>query len=234
MLKCDTLVFVPGLMGTHLMWEIQEEALKDHMNVIVANTRKDTSIADMATRLLDTVQGNFAICGLSMGGYVALEVLAQASERVSHYALLDTNAHADSEEAKSKREQGIKLSEEGKFEDVVNAFLPTILGERARTDDTILKMLRKQCDDTGMQGFIRQQKAIMGRKNHLDLLAEHSQPSLILCGKEDMLTPPHLHYEMVERLPNSDFQLLGDCGHISSMERPNAVLSALINLMHRT
>lgn len=232
-MNCDTLVLVPGLLGNHHMWEHQYESLKDHMNVVIANTRKDTTIADMATRILDTVQGNFAIAGLSMGGYVTLEVLAQGGDRVSHFGLLDTNAHADDKDSKERRNQSIALAENDKFDDVLASFLPLILGERARSDAEIIASVKLQANEIGIAGFVRQQKAIMKRANHMENLQNYLQPSLVLCGKEDALTPPHVHYEMVEQLPNSDFQLLGDCGHVSSMERPNAVLSALINLMHR-
>lgn len=233
MLKCDTLVLVPGLLCNHHMWERQYEALKDHMQVVIANVRKDTSVKDMATRVLDTVTGNFAIAGLSMGGYVTLEVLAQGADRVSHFALMDTNAYADQKDATEKRKQAIALAEQDKFDQVLGALLPSILGERAIADTEILDTMKLMASDTGITGFIRQQKAIMARADHRENLKNYTQPSLILCGKEDVLTPPHVHYEMVEQLPNSDFQLLGDCGHMAPMERPNAVLSALINLMHR-
>lgn len=233
MLKCDTLVLVPGLMSNHHLWESQYEALKDHLTVVIATVRKDTSLKDMASRILDTVPGQFAICGLSMGGYVTLEVLAQASERVSHFGLMDTNAGSESDEARSNRMQTIESAEAGNFEQIISGFIPKILGERAMTDQAILDTVRLMANDTGVGGFVRQQKAIMERENHLDRLASYQQPSLVLCGKEDILTPPHVHYEMAESLVNADFQLLGDCGHISPMERPNAVLSALINLMHR-
>lgn len=233
MLKCDTLVLVPGLMCNHHMWEHQYEALKDHMTVVVANTRKDVSIQDMATRILDTVSGSFAIAGLSMGGYVTLEVLAQGADRVSHFALMDTNAHSDTDDALERRKQAIKLAEADKFQEVINTFIPTILGDEALANETIVNTVKLMAGEIGVAGFIRQSKAIMNRVDHMDNLQNYSQPSLILCGREDILTPPHKHYEITEQLPNADFQLLGNCGHMTPMERPNAVLSALINLMYR-
>src|SRR5690606_3422780 len=92
------LVLVPGLRCDGYLYAPIIELLPDHVAAVVADISRDDSIAAMARRILVSAPARFALAGLSMGGYVVLEMIRQAPERITHLALLDTNARADSEE----------------------------------------------------------------------------------------------------------------------------------------
>ncbi len=232
-MECGTLVLVPGLTCDIRLWEHQHFALSQHIDVIIADTFRDDTIEAMADRILCSVDGSFAIAGFSMGGLVTLEVLRKASQRVSHFALLDTNAAAETPKS-SKYQQGVIESVEGgNFKEVAESLLGNMIGERAKQDTALVNMLRGMLMEKGAESFIRQLKAVIGRTNHMEALSSYTQPSLVLCGMEDAITPPELHMKMVANLPNADLVMLTDCGHMSPMERPGDVTVALASLLHR-
>jgi len=99
----ETLVLIPGLACTVRLFEPQIAALSTGCTIVVADNTLDDSIAEMAARLLRDVNGTFALAGLSMGGYIAMEVMRQAPGRVERLALLDTSARPDTPEASQDR-----------------------------------------------------------------------------------------------------------------------------------
>src|SRR3954452_10239877 len=105
----DTLVLVPGLNCTARLFEPQVAALRAGREILIADHARDDTMAAIARRLLDRAPERFALAGLSMGGYIALEVMHQAPERVARLALLDTNARADTDEQRLSREREIAL-----------------------------------------------------------------------------------------------------------------------------
>lgn len=89
------LILVPGLLCDDALWAHQSEFLADIVDFEIAETTLDDNLADMARRILETAPPRFALAGLSMGGYVSLEIMRQAPDRVSRLALLDTSASPD-------------------------------------------------------------------------------------------------------------------------------------------
>src|ERR671910_3288293 len=118
------LVFVPGLLCDDRLWRHQVEHLADLTNPTIADVTKGASMPEMARVVLDAAPERFALAGLSMGGYVALEIMRGAPERVARLALLDTSARADTPEQTATRRQLIELSHEGRFDEVPRKLLP--------------------------------------------------------------------------------------------------------------
>ncbi len=110
----ETLVLIPGLACTSRLYEAQIAALSGERTVLVADHTRDDSIQAMAARLLREAPERFSLAGLSMGGYVALDVMRQAPGRVARLALLDTSARPDTPEASQDRERLIALAEAGR------------------------------------------------------------------------------------------------------------------------
>ncbi len=77
--------------------------------------------------------------------------------------------------------------------------------------------------DVGAGAFQRQQRALMARPDSRDFLPEITCPTLIICGEEDILTPPKVHREMADLIPKAILHIIPDCGHLSTMERPERV-----------
>src|SRR3954452_8025064 len=130
----DTLVLVPGLNCTARLFEPQVAALRAGREILIADHARDDTMAAIARRLLDRAPERFALAGLSMGGYIALEIMHQAPERVTRLALLDTNARADTDEARTNRLRPIALAESGRFPEVHAALWPNFVHAERRGD----------------------------------------------------------------------------------------------------
>ena len=221
------LVLIPGLLCTAALWRPQLDALADVADMSIADHTRHDSMAALAEDILAAAPPRFALAGLSMGGYIALEMVRQAPERVSRLALLDTNACADTPEQKKMRQDFIALAGRGKFKGVTPRLIPNLI-HPDRLDDHELKLtIIHMARDTGTDVFIRQETAIMNRLDSRPYLSVIRCPTLILCGREDKPSPLSLHEEMAALIPGSELRVIERCGHLSTLERPAAVNAAL-------
>jgi len=227
MVKKTSLVLLPGLLCDRELWHRQIESLGDVASPWVADLTLDDSMAAMARRVLAAAPPDFALAGLSMGGYCALEIMRQAPARVTRLALLDTGARADSPEQTARRRGLIELAEKGDFKGVTPRLLPLFLHPDHLKDADLAGRVTAMAHRVGKDAFLRQQKAIMGRIDSRPYLPRVACPTLLLCGRQDQLTPPALHEEMAAQIPGALLEVIEDCGHLSTMERPDAVDAAL-------
>ena len=223
----DTLVLVPGLNCTQRLYEPQMAAFGSICKIIIGDHRRDDGMAAIASRVLEAAPDRFALAGLSMGGYVALEIMHQAPGRVTRLALLDTNARADTEEARESRKCMIALAEEGRFAEVHEALWPKLVHLKRQGDAALESIVRTMAQETGPEAFIRQQRAIMGRRDSRARLRSTNIPVLVLVGDEDLLTPPEQAREMADLLPRASLVVVPECGHLSTLEEPDRVNRAL-------
>jgi pimeloyl-ACP methyl ester carboxylesterase len=170
--------------------------------------------------------GRFALAGLSMGGYCALEIVRQAPERVAALALLDTSARPDTPEGTTNRRRLVKLAEHD-FDRVVDELLPKLVAPAHLADPAIAGVVRAMARAFDPTSFARQQEAIISRADSRPLLPTIACPTLVLCGREDALTPPAVHEEMAAAIPRARLVLVDGSGHLSPLERPEAVTAAL-------
>jgi pimeloyl-ACP methyl ester carboxylesterase len=226
-MSVEPLVLVPGLNCTPALFEPQTVAFGSSHPIEIADHTRDDTMTGIAARLLADAPERFALAGLSMGGYIALEVMRQAPRRVTRLALLDTNAREDTDEARRNRERLIDLAETGRFADVHDALWPRLVHPRRKHDTTLEGIVRRMAEDTGPEAFVRQQRAIMGRCDSRDLLSSITAPTLVLVGAEDALTPPEQAREMAGLIAGASLVVVPDCGHLSTLERPDAVNDAL-------
>lgn len=222
------LVLLPGLLCDAELWRHQIDHLQAVADPIVADLTEHDSMEAMAASVLDAAPEKFALAGLSMGGYVAQAVLRLAPERVLRLALLDTNFHADTNAQKTRRRDMMGLAEKGDFKGVTPRLLPSLIHEDRLDDEALVNAVMGMAERVGQEAFLRQERAILNRKAGHDVLKQVRSPTLVLCGAEDALTPRHLHEEMAELLLQSNLVVVADCGHLSTMERPQAVTDAMI------
>ena len=161
-----------------------------------------------------------------MGGYTALEIMRRAPERVSALALLDTSARPDTPEASENRRKQIALAATD-FDAVINALFPKLVLAVHATDPELSALFTAMAQKVGAAAFARQQAAIMGRADSRPHLAHITCPTLVLCGRDDGVTPVTVHEEMAAAIPGSVFEIVETCGHLSAMEQPAAVTLAL-------
>ncbi len=228
-----TLVLVPGLLCTPVLFEAQTQALATQIKTAVAQTTGMDSITAMAEHLLRVHQGELIVAGLSMGGYIAMEAARLAPERVSALGLLSTAADQDSQERQAMRRELIRISALGKFKGVTPRLLPQFLSPAALQDDELRARVIAMAGTVGQKNFVLQQSAIMGRRDQRAFLATYKRPSLVLCGTQDTLTPPEKSHEMAALLPDSELVLLESTGHLSTMEAPHDCTQALMRLIAR-
>jgi pimeloyl-ACP methyl ester carboxylesterase len=228
MAEKQRLLLLPGLLCDAALWQFQSEALADVADVSVADLTKSDSIADMARDALAAAPDRFALAGLSMGGYVALEIIRQAPERVTHLALLDTSARPDTPELTERRKALIELAARGKFKGVTPRLLPLLLHRDHQfppLSDIVIDMATR----IGQPAFVRQEIAIMNRIDSRPFLKDIAVPTLVMVGADDQLTPVAVNEELADGIKGSEFQVIARCGHLTSLEKPDMVNRAMFD-----
>ncbi len=221
------LVLVPGLLCSARLYAPQISGLWPFGQVAVADHRRDADMGTIAAAILAQAPPRFALAGLSMGGYIAFAMMRLAPERVAKLALLDTSARPDTPEQTAGREKFIAMAEAGKLADVVAALTPRFLHRNRHNDEALKRVVREMAAETGPEAFVRQQKAIMSRTDSRPLLANIRCPSLVLVGDGDQLTPPELAKEIAGGITAARLVVVPECGHLSTLEKPEAVNAAL-------
>lgn len=222
------LILVPGLLCDEGLWNPVLPALEPIAAVTVSDrhTRFD-GISQIAEAVVDGAPPRFALAGLSMGGYVALEICRRFPDRVSRLALLDTSARPDTPEQTERRERMIALSRKGMFDQVVNTLF-SLLVHADRLDDDLLKQeINSMALRLGHDVFVRQQQAIIDRIDQRPHLPAIACPTVVICGRQDGITPLDGAREMAAKIPAARLRIIEACGHMSTMERPEAVGSVL-------
>jgi pimeloyl-ACP methyl ester carboxylesterase len=227
----ETLILVPGLLCDEVVWAQQRAALAERVDVHVAHHGLLDSLGAMAQRIIDQAPSRFAIAGHSMGGRVALEVVRRVPDRVIALALLDTGAtplapgEAGEREASGRyalleasRRQGMRAMAWIWLQNMVH---PSRLSDSALTEP-ILEMMARKTPDI----FAAQIQALLSRPDARDVLPKIRCPALLLCGNEDAWAPVKQHGDMASVIPRSKLIVVPECGHMSPMERPEAVTEA--------
>ena len=218
---------LPGLLNDNRVWQHQLPILSRTNSVIAVDLTEHNSIVKLASAALSQAQAErFALAGFSLGGYVALEIIRQAPDRVAALALLDTSARPDSPQAVKARQGMIALSQTD-FDAVVNSFLPRVVHPSRVGDQSLINTLVEMAHTVGKDAFIRQQQAAINRTDSRPFLKDIHCPTLVLCGREDLITPLELHEELASGISNSQLVIIEQCGHMSPLEHPHHVTEAL-------
>lgn len=221
------LVLLPGLLCDAALWRHQTETLSDVADMSVADVTTEDQAGPLAQRILASAPEEFALAGLSMGGYIAFEILRQAPDRVMRLALLDTSARADTPEKTKLRQDFIELAQTGEFKGVTPRLLPRLIHPDRLQDAELVASILAMAERIGRDAFIRQERLLMMRPDSRHDLSLIHCPTLVLCGRQDGLTPLADSEEMAEKIPRAKLVVVEDCGHLSTMERPRAVTAVL-------
>lgn len=223
----EPLILLPGVLNDADLWAAQAADLADVAEVWVPAMTGHDNLPDLAAEILAAAPPRFALCGLSMGGYTAFEIWRQAPTRVTRLALADTTARPDTKHTQQRRRGLISLAQKGAFQGVTPRLLPSLIAAAHLEDSDLTGRIHAMARRIGRDGFIRQQQAIMARPDNRDLMPDIRVPALVICGREDQLTPPSQAQEMAAALPDADLAVLVHAGHLAPMERPAAVSRAL-------
>ena len=151
------LVLVPGLLCDEALWDPQVHWLSELVNISFGEVHFDSNFADMAGRILASAPEKFALAGLSMGGYVCMEIMSQAPERVERLALFDTTARADTVDQMKQRRALMKLATIGKFKGVTSRRLPLLIHPNRQSDEVVTRRIIDMAARIGQKSYLRQQ-----------------------------------------------------------------------------
>jgi pimeloyl-ACP methyl ester carboxylesterase len=222
------IVLIPGLICTAELFAPQLPALWPHGPVTVASTLEGETMERIAAGVLRDAPPRFALGGLSMGGYVALEILRQAPDRVLKLALMDSTARPDAPEQTRLRRAMIQKATTGGYEDVLAQTIPNLVHPSRRKDTDLIETQTRMGRAIGLDGFVRQQTAIMNRIDSRPFLWQIKVPTLVVVGDKDALTPPERAQEMADAVAGARLVVVPECGHVSTLERPEVVNTALV------
>jgi pimeloyl-ACP methyl ester carboxylesterase len=226
------IVLIPGLTCSARLYADQIPALWQFGPVTVADHTRDDSMAAIARRIVAAAPPRFALAGLSMGGYITFEVMREAPQRVAKFALLDTGARAETPEQTERRKVVIALTKSGRYAEVPDIAFPIYVHRNRRNDAGLKQMVRTMAAETGVEAFLRQQQAIMGRPDSRPGLGAIKCPTLVLVGDGDEATPPELAHEIAGAIGGARLSVIDDCGHLSALEQPEKVTATLVDWMN--
>lgn len=228
------LVLIPGLACDAAIWREQLRAMPVRWSVAVTDvaTRED-SISAMASALLADHDGELVLCGASMGGMIAMEAARQAPDRVRGLALLGTSARPEEPAMRLVREQAIAMFESGRAEEVLRANVMFAF-DRQRPDlQALAERYVAIVLNVGAEQLTRQNRAVIGRPDARLHLPAVRCPTLVVSGESDLLTPPECAREIAQLVPGARLHLLPRCGHMLTMEQPDAVNALLLGWLER-
>lgn len=226
------LILCPGLLNDAALWAHQTAHLADLAETSVADLTRGETIAALAGQVLAEAPDRFALAGLSMGGYVAFEILRQAPGRVVKAAFVNTSSRPDGEDAKARRRQMIEIAGNGGFGKLPLQILSGQVHPASLRNDVIRETALGMAARVGAEGFIRQQTAIMSRIDSRPTLKDIRCPVIVIGGAQDTLTTPEIMAEIADGIPGAAFTVIEQAGHLTPLEQPAAV-TALLRLWLR-
>ena len=225
------LLLLPGMMCDHRLFAPQVAALCTGRQIGVPDFGDGETMEAIAAEILAAAPPRFALAGVSMGGILAMEMMRQAPERISQLALIDTNPFAERDEVRRRRGPQIEAVRQGRLETIMRDEMKpayfTHLADSRFLRDLCLEMALS----VGPQAFIRQSLALRDRPDYSDVLGKVTCPTLILCGRHDILCPVERHEAMKAMIPHARLHIIEGAGHLPTIEAPDEVTQALHDLL---
>ncbi len=242
------LMLVHGFPLDHTIWGGQIESLSRQCRVIALDLRgfgrSDVTqgkvtmrqMADDLAALLDVlqIQERVVLCGLSMGGYIAFEFLRAYADRLRGLILCDTRATADAPEAAAARLQmADRVLREGPAP-LVESMIPRLFSPvTVERHPHVVETIRWVMMRNDRRGIAAAARGMAERADSTDLLPQIRCPALVICGKDDALSPPEQMSAMARAIPNAIYVEIPDAGHLCPMERPAEVNAAIGHFLQR-
>ena len=228
-------LFIHGWPHNRSLWAAQLSGLPTHARCLAPDLRGFGGSSVMPPYAIDQYADDLAaflgvvgvesavVCGVSMGGYVALSMLRRHPALLRALILTSTRATADTPEAREKRMRLIAFVREHGVEELAGRQLKSMVGEttfNSRPD--VREALRLLMAGAPAEGVIGALEAMAGRADSTDLLAGIGMPTLVVSGSEDTFTPPDEVRALADAIPGSRLEVIRGAGHVCSYERPAA------------
>jgi len=229
MLNSLPVVLVPGLGCSPRIYDPQIPSLWRQGPVVIANHARGGDMATIARRILAEAPLRFSLAGHSMGGYIIFEMFRQAPERISRLAFLNTSARPEMPELTEKRRGMINEVKQGGYRAVMDRLFANFVHPALARDEHLHRIVLDMADDVGPDAFVWQLEAISGRIDSRPTLAAIKCPTLVLTSDTDNMMPPDAASEIANGIPGAKLVTIQDCGHLTQLEKPQAVTDALLD-----
>ena len=220
------IVFIPGMMCDARLFALQRQALQD-INSTVADISAHDNVQQLAAQILNSTPARFDVCGLSMGGIVAMEMIRQQPKRIRRLCLMDTNALAELPAVQARRQPQIDKVKQGKLAEVMREEIKPNYLYHGTNKQITLDLCMRMAEDLGEAVFERQSIALKNRPDQLNTLRNFPGKTLILHGEDDQLCPAERHQLIHQVMPNSHYLIIPQAGHLPTLENPQAVNTQL-------
>jgi len=221
------LILLPGLLCDERLWAAQTKGLADLTRVMTAGLTVYESIGSMAQGVLDQAPESFSLAGFSMGGCVALEVVARAPARVRRLALLSTSPTGILPAVRKHYLDSIASIETGGLDAYLAEAFPLYVAPERASDRALWDVFAAMARSLGVAVAGRQMRSLLGYEGFRGDLGEIACPTMVICGREDRRTPKAAHEEMAGRIPGARLRVIEHAGHFTPLEEPQAVTDAL-------
>lgn len=223
------IIFIPGLLCNSLVWGPLNYLRHSHL-CHDADVISFCSIGEMADKIIDEVHdwNNVAVIGISMGGYVAIDVALKMQNKLRKLILLNTTSNPVNQETLKDREKAIELAKQGKMNEVLEMSKGICY---FKPKEEWLMLERKMAEEIGAQSYIKQQRAIINRMNYSPLIKNISTDTLIISAKEDKVLSYQDSIFMFDQMDNANLILLKKCGHLSTIEKGDLVSNHVSNFL---
>ena len=225
------LLLLPGMMCDHRLFAPQVTALGRDRQIGVPDFGDGETMDAIAAAILATAPPRFAVAGVSMGGILAMDMMRQAPERISHLALIDTNPFAERDEVRRRRGPQIEAVRQGRLETIMRDEMKPAYFTHLADSRSLRDLCLEMALSVGPQAFVRQSLALRDRPDYSDVLALVTCPTLVLCGRQDTLCPVERHEAMKAMIPHARLHIIEGAGHLPTIEAPDEVTQALHDLL---
>ncbi|HBZ42663.1 MAG TPA: alpha/beta hydrolase [Maritimibacter sp.] len=229
----EPVLLVPGMMSDARAFGPQIAHLSTNHVVQIANVSTGISIREIAAEVIHNAPPRFALCGLAMGGMVAMEILRRVPERVTRLCLISTSPHMETPDQAVWREPQIVKAQAGRLDEAMEDMLRADNFAPGPNRSATITTINAMGQDQGPDVFIRQSRALQRRPDAQKVLSRAQVPTLVMCGAHDRITPVKRHSFMAELIPWAELVVIDDAGHMPTLETPekaNIALAAWMEL----
>jgi pimeloyl-ACP methyl ester carboxylesterase len=216
-----TLVLLPGLLSDHFIWQHQIAALQHVVDIIIPDTSRFDNTDELINHIITISPPQFYLAGHSMGGWLAIELMRKYSSHVVKLCILATSATLDSAKKVQLRKQSINLASTLTSDEIVN-YLSQFYVYKLEQKPAIIEMFKRN-----ITSLIPQQQIMLNRRSCKDILPTINIPTIVLVGEHDKEFFNSSKY-IADHIPNAEFIVIKDSGHMLLLEQPEACTLAML------
>lgn len=213
------LYLLPGVLCDEQYWRPQVVGLADVAELRVPDYRDCETLRAMAEQVLADAPETFSVCGHSMGGRVAWELLMLAGPRIDKFAVMDTGAHRLQPGEPAKRQILLDLAAQD-MNSLMDYWIPPMLHPDRANDEELTGIIRDMGLRYSEKQFRKQILALLAREDQYQYLEKIEQEVLLVCGEQDAWSPVSQHEDLLKHLKRGRLEVIPDCGHMVSIEQP--------------